>query len=62
MIRISQIKIDAEIKDQTKALDLKVKKKLKTERLPDYSIVKKSLDARYKPKLYYVYTVDVDVS
>lgn len=61
MIRISQIKIDADIKNADKALKQAIKKKLRLSDIPEYRILKKSLDARHKPKLYYVYTVELDL-
>ncbi len=62
MIQISQIKTDAHIKDQKKALDHYIQKKLGLKNIPAYDIVKKSLDARHKPQLFYVYTVNVHLS
>ena len=61
MIRISQMKLPA---DHTgEELEQKIRKAL---RLPagrdvSFQIAKRSLDARKKPELYYVYTVDVPV-
>lgn len=61
MIRISQLKIktnhtEAELKE-------KIEKtlRIKDEALLSWHIRKQSLDARKKPELYYVYTVDVKI-
>ena len=62
MIQINQLKLDIHHKE----CDLK-KKILKTlriseEQLISYTIRKQSIDARKKPVLFYVYTVDVEVT
>ena len=62
MIRIGQIKLDP---DHTKA-DL-VQKIAKTLRIAEkeilhYEIKKQSIDARKKPQVKYIYTVDVKVN
>ena len=62
MIRIKQIKLSI---DHTEAdLKRKICKSLhvKEDTLLSYSIVRQSIDARKKPDLYYVYTVDVIIS
>ena len=62
MIRISQLKLKT---DHTKAdLGKKVLKTLhlKEDSLLSYCIRKQSLDARKKPELYYVYTVDAEIA
>lgn len=61
MIRIGQIKIDIGKKNIDKELDLEIKRLLKINSYLSYEVVKLSIDARKKPKLYYVYTVDVAV-
>ncbi len=61
MIRIGQIKIDIEKKNIEKELDREIKRLLKVDSYLSYKIVKLSIDARKKPKLYYVYTLDVEV-
>lgn len=58
MIRISNIKIDV-LKDNKENIIKKLEKELK-EKVIDYKIVKKSIDARKDIK--YVYTFDVNVS
>ncbi len=61
MIRISQLKLDV---GHTEA-DLKTKicrvLRIKNEAILSYTRKKQSLDARKKPQLFYVYTVDVEV-
>ncbi len=61
MIRISQFKLDV---GHTEA-DLKTKicrvLRIKDEAILSYTRKKQSLDARKKPQLFYVYTVDVEV-
>ena len=62
MIRIRQIKIDI-LNDNEDCLLKAIAKKLKisSNRIKDYVINKKSIDARYKPQIYYIYEVDVEV-
>ncbi len=64
MIRIQQIKLAAYCEDEQAALLKKAAKQLRTgpSAIQSLSIVKKSLDARKKPEIYAVYTVDVKVS
>ncbi|KMZ55008.1 NAD(P)/FAD-dependent oxidoreductase [Dorea sp. D27] len=62
MIRITQLKLSAaHTKEELKE---KILKLLRIDRhaLLSYTIRKQSLDARKKPDIYYVYTVDVHVS
>ena len=63
MIRISNIKIDIE-KDTNDYLIEKVSKILRINKdsIFNYKIIKKSLDARKKSELHYVYTVDLECS
>lgn len=58
MIRINQIKLN--ISQSESELEGRIRKllRLKSEKI-SYEIVKKSLDARHKDKLMYVYSVDV---
>lgn len=60
MIRVRQIKI-AVAKDNQETIKSKVCQKLKCplQEVIDINIIKKSLDARFKPDLYYIYEVDV---
>ena len=60
MIRISQLKLPV---DHTPdALEKKIcqQLKIKKEELSSWKIVRRSLDARKKPDLKFVYVVDVD--
>lgn len=61
VIRINQIKLP--IHHEQAQLEQKIQKtlKIKPEQLKTYQIVKKSIDARKKPELFYVYSVDVTV-
>lgn len=63
MIRISQIKMSPVLRDEEAELKKKAAGLLRVN--PDdfqaFSIVRKSLDARKKPEIYAVYTVDVKV-
>ncbi len=66
MIRINQIKIPITNDIQTLEKELLTKRitsilKLKDKNSFTYEIVKKSIDARKKPELYYVYSVDVEI-
>ena len=60
MLQISQLKLP--VTHTESQLEKKLLKILKISRkdLKYYRIRKKSLDARKKPELYYVYTVDFD--
>lgn len=62
-LRINQIKISIDTVNEFVALEQGILKKLKIHKdaLVDYKIVKKSIDARKKPDIYYVYSVEVDV-
>lgn len=59
MLRINQLKLKPG--HSTKELEDKILKtlKIKKEDLLDYSIFKQSIDARKKPEIFYVYTIDV---
>lgn len=62
MIRLSQIKLP--IRHSEKMLEDKIcqQLKIKPDALISYRIVKRSIDARKKPELLYVYTVDAKVT
>ncbi|MDD6305334.1 MAG: FAD-dependent oxidoreductase [Clostridiales bacterium] len=62
MIRINQMKLP--IHHKKEQLEQKIQKVLKItpEQLKEYHIAKKSIDARKKPELFYVYSIDVVVS
>lgn len=58
MIRIDQIKIEVS-ELSVRRLESEICRILHINHVPKYEIVKKSIDARKKPKLFYVYSVDV---
>ena len=60
MIRVRQIKVDVR-KDNNDDILRELCKKLRInkEMVKDIKIIRKSLDARFKPNLYYVYELDV---
>ena len=62
MIRVRQIKIDAVKNDMNELLE-KLSKKLRINKndIINYKISKKSLDARFKPQLYFIYEIDVEI-
>lgn len=61
MIRVNQIKLPIEHKEEQLQQKILKTLKIKKEQLQYYKIVKKSIDARKKPELFYVYSVDVSV-
>ena len=61
VIRINGLKIGIEDKDCLGTLDKLVRKKLRTDSIDSVKIVKESIDARHKPEIFRVYTVDVSV-
>ena len=64
MIRIQQMKLAADCKEERTALLKKAAKLLRMEpsAIQSFSIVKRSIDARKKPDICRVYTVDVKVA
>lgn len=64
MIRIQQIKLTADCKDERTALLKKTAKLLRLEAsaIQSLSLIKRSIDARKKPDICRVYTVDVQVA
>ena len=60
MLRVRQVKVKVEEKDK---LNIKVanKLKIKINDIKSLKILKESIDARYKPDIYYVYEVLVDL-
>ncbi len=58
MIRITDIKLGLD--DTESDLRKKVMKNLGAENIKSFAIAKKSIDARHKPDIYYVYSVDVE--
>ena len=63
MIRIRQIKLSVE-KDNIQELRKKICKKINilSNDIINIKISKKSLDARNKPNIYYIYEVDIDIN
>ena len=59
MIRVRQIKINIE-KDNISNIKREVIKKLKVDEIKSINIVKKSIDARDKNNIYYVYELDIE--
>ena len=62
MIRINQLKLSMDQKEDCLASKVTKALKIKEEQLISYRIVKKSIDARKKPELFWVYSVDVQVA
>lgn len=64
MIRINQIKLQPVLQDEETELKRKAARLLRVEPADflSFSIVRKSYDARKKPEIYVVYTVDVKVA
>ena len=62
MLRISQIKRNAEKGEQGLKRAAAKELRIREEEIQNLRICKRSLDARKKPELYYVYTVDVEVN
>lgn len=64
MVRINQIKLPVDCRDEEISLQKKAAGLLRVEpsEILSLSIVKKSIDARKKPDIYMVYTVDVRVA
>ena len=58
MIRINNLKIKVE---EDSLLEKKILKKLKLNKINDYKIIKKSIDARDKNNIFYVYEINCDV-
>ncbi len=59
MIKINQIKLP--VTHSQEALKNEIQKKLKIKTDFSYQILKKSIDARKKPDIYYIYSVSVDL-
>ena len=59
MIRVRQIKVDIE-KDNISNIKREVIKRLKVDQINKIEIVKKSIDARDKNNIYYVYELDIE--
>ena len=62
MIRIGQLKLKPNHTNQQLLAKITQTLRVSSEEILDYQIVKQSLDARKKPDLFYVYTVDVAIA
>lgn len=62
MIRIQQLKLDINHTESDLREKIQKQLKIKTEELQSYKIVKKSIDARNKSEIRFVYTIDARVS
>ena len=61
MIKLEQLKVS--ISDEKNIVAIIAKKlKLDASKIKDYQIIKRSIDARKKPDIYYVYTIAVELS
>lgn len=60
MIRISQIKVEVTL-DQDMEIRKSILKKLRVNNIINYKIVRRSIDARDKNRIFYVYEIDVEV-
>ena len=59
MLRVRQVKVDVLKKDIIASLAKKLK--IKETDILDYEIIKESIDARNKDKIYFVYEIDVNL-
>jgi uncharacterized FAD-dependent dehydrogenase len=59
MIRISQIKLPIEHKEEELLNAITKSLKLPQNKIRKYAIIKKSIDARKKNEIKYIYTIDV---
>lgn len=62
MIQISQIKLRVGHSEEELRKKLIRELRIRPEELLRYSVLKQSVDARKKPELYYVYTIDVETA
>lgn len=62
MIRIDQLKVAITSEYDERQLEHIICKHLKVNKIKHFEIIKKSIDARKKPQLFYVYSVDVTVN
>ena len=62
MIKINQLKLN--IEHTKESLEAKIAKTLKIpkEKIINYEIVKRSIDARKKNKILYIYSIEVEVA
>lgn len=57
MIEIRNLKVS--VLENTAQLERLIMKKLRVKQVPEYQILKRSIDARKKPEIYYIYTVGI---
>ena len=60
MIEIRNLKIP--IENAREQLERQIMKRLHTKQVPEYRILKRSIDARKKPEIFYVFTVGIQES
>ena len=58
MLRISQLKLP--ITHTKEELEQKIRKVLRLSKTPSYTILRRSVDARKKPELFFQYSIDVE--
>ena len=61
MIKVRQIKVKVDSTSDDLLKSISKKLIINVDKIKDYKIIKRSLDARYKPDLFYIYEVLVDV-
>jgi len=61
MIRLRQIKVPVESSEINLIERITKVLKIENDQIKDYKIVKKSIDARKKDQIYFVYEVDINV-
>ncbi len=62
MIKVRQIKVKVELDTEEELLSKITKKlNLKNNKILDYKIIKKSIDARYKNDIYFIYEVNLNL-
>ena len=59
VIEIRGIKVP--VSTDNKRLEQQIMKKLKLKTVPEYRILKRSIDARKKPDIFYIYTIGVEL-
>jgi hypothetical protein len=62
MIKIDQLKLQVSAKDNQILEAISKKLRINTSDIKEYSILKRSIDARKKPDLFYVYSVSVQLN
>ena len=62
MIKIDQLKLQVSAKDNQILEAISKKLRINTSDIKEYSVLKRSIDARKKPDLFYVYSVSVQLN